>query len=79
MDDRHFGYIKKLNKKPSPHANVKVTYIDINGQNWIFEVHNKFFFYHPPHKLRFHLCLLYVVLVWVLPLIGHISALKTNS
>jgi hypothetical protein len=40
MDDRHFGYIKKLNKKPSPHANVKVTYIDINGQNWIFEAHN---------------------------------------
>jgi hypothetical protein len=32
-----------LKRKPSPKANVKVTYIDINGQNWIFEVHNNTF------------------------------------
>jgi hypothetical protein len=43
MDDHHFGYIKKLQRKPSPKANVKVTYIDINGQNWIFEVHDNTF------------------------------------
>jgi hypothetical protein len=30
-------------KKTYPKANVKVTYIDINGQNWIFEVHNNNF------------------------------------